>query len=221
MLVSFGNEVGERQNDAVLALRRTLHQQPFYGLIECVPAYASLAVFYDPVQVRLHDRSTSKAADSIKKHLVQLLASMELNTNAEPGPLIKIPVYYNGVDLETISRMHNRPVEEIIRMHTETIVKVYMIGFLPGFAYMGKIDERIATPRLDNPRTNVQAGTVGIAGSQTGIYPLDSPGGWQLLGQTPIKIFDVYKKDPCLLKAGDRIQFVSIDKEIFHELNEY
>ena len=135
--------------------------------------------------------------------------------------IINIPVFYNGEDLKDVAMQHQLTVEEVIKIHTERTYRVYMIGFLPGFAYMGKVDERIATPRHGRPRTNVPAGSVGIAGFQTGIYPLNSPGGWQLIGQTPLKIFDTKKEVPCLLKAGNIVQFVSINKKDLEKLNEY
>ena len=105
--------------------------------------------------------------------------------------------------------------DEIVRLHTERIYKVYMIGFLPGFAYMGEVDERIAMPRKQQPRTNVEAGSVGIAGIQTGIYPLTSPGGWQIIGKTPMKLFDKEKEDAVLLQPGDEINFYSITENEF------
>ncbi len=135
--------------------------------------------------------------------------------------IIKLPVYYDGEDLELIAKITSLRSEELIDIHTSVIYRVYMIGFLPGFAYMGRLDERIALPRKDNPRTNVPAGSVGIAGFQTGIYPFASPGGWQLIGHTPIKIFDIGKKEPSLFKPGDKVRFVAIDKNEFEKLNEY
>jgi inhibitor of KinA len=132
-----------------------------------------------------------------------------------------IPVFYNGEDLRGLAELHDLAVEEVIDLHCNKTYRVFMIGFLPGFAYMGKLDKRIATPRHASPRTQVPAGSVAIAGFQTGIYPLSSPGGWQLIGQTPKMIFDTRKEQPCLLQAGDMVQFISISQTEFEQLNEY
>jgi inhibitor of KinA len=221
LLVSFDNILDERINDHVMALQQAVLQTPFKGFIETVPAYASLAIFYDLAEVKNNNTAHITAFDFLKYYTEQLLLELKAVSSAENKPPVEIPVYYNGEDLVVLAKLHQLSVEEVIRLHTEKTVRVFMIGFLPGFAYMGKVDERIATPRLAIPRTRVKPGSVGIAGSQTGIYPLASPGGWQLVGQTPLKIFDVNKETPCLLQAGDRVQFISISKTDFENLNEY
>ncbi len=202
-----------------MALQKAFDQKPFEGLIETVPAYSSLGIFYDVSTIK-KNHPASTAFDFVKNFTNQLLNELEQNAPQQP-PTVQVPVYYNGKDLNHLASLHRLSVEEIIRIHTQKIVRVFMIGFLPGFAYMGKVDDRIATPRLASPRPHVKAGSVGIAGSQTGIYPLASPGGWQLIGQTPIKIFDINKKTPCLFHAGDSVQFVAISKSDFDKLNEY
>src|SRR5205085_12659564 len=126
----------------------------------------------------------------VKLFTEDLIEHLNRRITTKPAALI-IPVYYNGEDIESVAQQHQLSTAEVIAIHTAKPYRVFMIGFLPGFAYMGKVDERIATPRLAVPRTNVKAGSVGIAGFQTGIYPLQSPGGWQLIGQTPLKIFDI------------------------------
>jgi inhibitor of KinA len=118
-------------------------------------------------------------------------------------------------DINEIAKEKSIPVDEIIRLHTAKKYRVYMIGFLPGFAYMGEVDEKIAIPRKAQPRTSVEGGSVGIAGMQTGIYPIDSPGGWQIIGKTPLKLFDKERDDPVLLKPGDEIEFYSITENEF------
>ena len=123
--------------------------------------------------------------------------------------------------MEYVANLHQLTVEAVIKIHTTVTYRVFMTGFLPGFAYMGTVDEKIITPRKEKPRLHVAAGSVGIAGAQTGIYPIDSPGGWQLIGKTPLQIFNKEKINPCLLKAGDKIQFVAIDKNEFEKLDEY
>ena len=203
-----------------MALHHAFQQNKFRGFIETVPAYASLAVFYDTAIIYKAYPVTTTAFDLVKNITEQLVKNIHTAAIIK-GNTINIPVYYNGVDLETIATQHQLSVEEVIRIHASKTYRVFMIGFLPGFAYMGKVDERIATPRHATPRINVQAGSVGIADLQTGIYPLASPGGWQLIGQTPLKIFDQQKKEPCLFSAGDMVQFNSISKEAFNKLNEY
>ncbi len=204
-----------------MALHQLFAQHHFKGFVETVPAYASLAVFYDAGTVKKNHGVNSTVFDFVKIFTEQLLKELSDITPEIQSPVITIPVYYNGEDIALIAQEHQLSEEEVISIHTAKIYRVFMIGFLPGFTYMGSVDERIATPRRLSPRIKVPAGSVGIAGFQTGIYPLDSPGGWQLLGQTPIKIFDKEKGNPCLLKAGDSVQFISISNAIFQDLNEY
>jgi inhibitor of KinA len=221
LLVSFENVIDETILEKVMALQQALSLKPFKGLIETVPAYASLAVFYDVATVRKYHAVTSTAFEFVKTFVTQLMSQIDTLPMDTNSAIINIPVYYNGADLANVAKQHQLTAAEVIRIHTQKIVRVFMIGFLPGFAYMGKLDERIATPRLTVPRAQVEPGSVGIAGFQTGIYPLASPGGWQLIGKTPLKIFDTTKHNPCLLKAGDRIQFFAISSTDFERLNEY
>lgn len=220
LLVSFGNCIDEAINKRVIDLCNAIYQNPFPGFIEAVPAYSSLSIFYDVLKVRQSNPAFATAFDATKNYILQLLPAVAAATNSEKRK-INIPVLYNGDDLHIIAAEKNISAEEVIRLHTAVIYRVYMIGFLPGFAYLGSVDERIAMPRKQTPRTHVPAGSVGIAGRQTGIYPLTSPGGWQLIGKTPLKIFDKEKKLPCLLKAGDEVQFISIKQQEFNRLNEY
>jgi inhibitor of KinA len=192
----------------------------FKGFIETVPAYNSLAVFYDVTAVKNNYTINTMVFDVVKNYIEKLIDELQVTATSKKQTVI-IPVLYNGDDLEFVAREHQLTTEEVITIHSTKKYRLFMIGFLPGFAYMGKVDERIATPRLTSPRTHVKAGSVGIAGFQTGIYPLQSPGGWQLIGQTPVKIFDVEKNNPCLLSAGDEVQFISINKNEFEKLNEY
>ncbi|MGG9961916.1 5-oxoprolinase subunit PxpB [Ferruginibacter sp. SUN106] len=220
LLVAFEKAIDEGINEKVIALHQAFNDCNFKGFIETVPAYCSLTIFYDVAIVKKNNPDATTAFEWVKNFTAQLIQETDIVTNNKER-IITIPVYYNGEDLEYVAAQHHLSVDEVISIHTASNYRVYMIGFLPGFAYMGKADERIATPRLASPRTNVKAGSVGIAGLQTGIYPLQSPGGWQLIGQTPVKIFDTQKSNPCLLQAGDNVQFVSIGKEDFEKLNEY
>lgn len=220
LLVSFENSIDEIINEKVIALQQAFAKSNFKGFIETVPAYASLAIYYDVATVKKNYTADSTAFEFVKNFTDQLISEINFTTTPKSN-LITIPVYYNGEDLEHVASLHNLSAEEVISIHISKPYRVFMIGFLPGFAYMGKVDDSIATPRLATPRTNVKAGSVGIAGFQTGIYPLQSPGGWQIIGQTPIKIFDAAKDNPCLLQAGDTVQFISISKDEFEKLNEY
>jgi inhibitor of KinA len=143
------------------------------------------------------------------------------NTSEETTRLIHIPVCYDrslGIDLKEIATKKNITTDKIVELHSDATYRVYMIGFLPGFAYMGKVDEKIATSRKEVPRKNVAAGSVGIANFQTGIYPLNSPGGWNIIGQTPMNIFNKEYNDPCVLQPGDTVKFEPISLEEFEEL---
>jgi len=221
LLLSYGNIIDVSINNKIIALHQILAAQPFPGMIETVPAYASLVIFYDVVLIRKLPSGFTTAFDFVKNYVLQLSNEINERVNSNYKNTIAIPVYYNGEDLEYVSGLHQISIERVVQIHTAITYQVFMNGFLPGFAYMGTVDERIVTPRKEQPRVTVPAGSVGIAGAQTGIYPLDSPGGWQLLGKTPLKIFDINKKNPCLIKAGDLVQFVSINKTEFEKLNEY
>jgi inhibitor of KinA len=208
-------------NEKVIALQRAFSADFFTGFDETVPAYSSLAVFYDAVVIREYHPAEASAFDFVKKYTEQLIADLDDTVIQHEEAVITVPVYYNGDDLEEVAGRHGITAAALVSIHTERTYRVFMIGFQPGFAYMGKLDERIATPRKASPRTLVPAGSVGIAGFQTGIYPFSSPGGWQLIGQTALKIFDKEKMNPCLLKAGDNVKFISISKEEFQQVNEY
>jgi inhibitor of KinA len=207
-------------NEKIIALHYAFSVSPFPGMIETVPAYSSLAVFYNIAIVKRHRNKEAPVHELVKERVERILAN-QAHSYQHNSTLIEVPVLYNGDDLQEVAGLRNITVEELISIHTADAYRVYMIGFQPGFAYMGKLDDRIATPRRTSPRTTVPAGSVGIAGSQTGIYPLRSPGGWQLLGQTPLRIFNKEKEQPCLLKAGDMVRFVPISQQAFEKNNEY
>ena len=221
LLVFFDNVIDLTINEKVIALHQAFANDFFTGLDETVPAYSSLAVFYDAVAIKKYNPAVESVFDFVKEHAEQLITGLDDMVTQNDETIITVPVYYNGDDLEDVANQHGITIEELISIHTEKSYRVFMIGFQPGFTYMGKLDERIATLRKASPRTEVPAGSVGIAGFQTGIYPFSSPGGWQLIGQTPILIFDKEKINPCFFKAGDNIKFVSISKETFENSNEY
>lgn len=223
LLVSFGHTIDVTVNKQVQALDEALHAAPFPGFIETVPAYSSLTIFYSPVEV-LRQMSTPTAYAFVVNVVQEKLKQQTLTSNdnhAITRPPIIIPVLYNGPDLEEVARQHQLSVDEVIQLHTGKSYRVFMLGFMPGFPYLGLVDDRIATPRRSTPRTNVLAGSVGIAGSQTGIYPHDSPGGWNLIGQTPLRLFRPGADVPALLQPGDEVFFQAITEEEFQQRHEY
>jgi inhibitor of KinA len=218
--VEFGQQIAGNLLNAVNSLNNLLFGQPFPGFHTTVPAYATLTVFYDPVVVIKSDLPGAGCFEKISTYLNNLNLQNKMSKPVE-GDVVTIPVCYGGgfgPDLDEVAGLHQVSTAEVIRLHSAATYKVYMIGFVPGFAYLGGMDERLATPRKATPRKSVLAGAVGIAGQQTGVYPLETPGGWQIIGQTPLKLFDVNRGQPSLLKPGDTVIFKAIDLNEFNKL---
>ena len=209
--ILLGNEISPAVNRLVFAAFSALQRDLVSGVREIVPTYGTLCVHYDPERIGYS----------------QLCAWIRSVSDADgggvrsQGKLIRIPVCYGGEygpDLVHVAEHAGLSPEDVIRRHSQREYLVYMLGFLPGFAYLGEMDERIACPRLAAPRTHIQAGSVGIAGQQTGIYPLSSPGGWHLIGRTPETLFSLKEKEASfLLSAGDRVCFFPITPEEYRE----
>ncbi len=219
LTVDFGNSIDEVTNQLVLGWFENLRQSPLPGMTEVVPAYSSFTVYYDITAARKKTPAGQTGFDHIRAALEQRLAQ-PFRQEAVVERLMKIPVCYENEfapDLSYLAAEKKLSAEEVIGIHIQQKYKVYMLGFLPGFSYMGEVDEKIAMPRKPQPQP-VDAGGVGIAGRQTGIYPLHSPGGWQIIGRTPVKLFDPNQEEPCLLKAGDKVEFYSISKKVFFEI---
>ncbi|MHA4811252.1 5-oxoprolinase subunit PxpB [Flavitalea flava] len=228
--LDLGNHIEEPLNRKVLAIQAWLVGRQIKGVKDIVVAYSSVSIFYDPVLVRSVKAGFQGTAFFIFKQIleeaysktdVQSVDYHELDEMKVEGSLIHIPVSYGGEfgpDLNGVALQKGISEEEIIRLHTDRIYRVYMIGFLPGFSYLGKLDERLTVSRKKNP-VPVRAGGVGIAGSQTGVYPLDSPGGWQIIGRTPIRLFDPKAKIPVWLKAGDHVRFFAISTDDYLAFN--
>ena len=215
--LDFGNTINEAINKEIIARFYQLTEEPLRGMIEAVPAYSSLTVYYDVFQLRKLVPAEQTVCEWITGQLEKRIQGF-LPENNLSSRIITVPVCYEkefAPDIEEMARIKNLSVAEVIRIHTSKTYRVYMLGFLPGFAYMGEVEKKIEMPRKLQPGKKVEAGSVGIAGRQTGIYPLVSPGGWQIIGRTPLKLFDATKKEPTLLKAGDRVQFTSISKNEF------
>lgn len=217
--LDYGNRIDDGVNQRVIGLFRSLQKDPLPGMIEAVPAYSSLTVYYDISGLK----EKISAGKTIMERMMAELDGRAKQPAQEEQPiprLIEIPVCYEkeyAPDTEELCNTNNISAGELIRMHTAVNYRVYMLGFLPGFAYMGEVDPLIAIARKTQPRQNVEAGSVGIAGRQTGIYPLASPGGWQIIGRTPLKLFDPAKQEPALLQAGDHVRFFSISHYEFED----
>jgi len=201
LLVQVGDEIDITTNQRVHALAALINVSPPVGVIETVPAYGTLLVHYDSLLLSF---------GQIKNYLHEKMAQAQDNVFRKRKQL-EVPVRYGGeygVDLEAVARHCQLQMEDVIRIHSEKIYTVFMMGFTPGFPYMGKLDDAIIMPRLEIPRTRVPAGTVAIAGSQTGIYPIDSPGGWQLIGWTALQLFSPESESPFLFSPGDEVKFI-------------
>jgi inhibitor of KinA len=201
LLVQLGDKIDIALNQRIHTLAALIDISPLGGVIETVPAYATLLIHYDPLMLTY---------TKISKWVRAKLDQVEDATLREPRQL-EVPVRYGGeygADLKFVADYHHLRVEDVIRIHAEKPYTIYMMGFTPGFPYMGKLDDAIVTPRLETPRTHVPAGTVAIAGSQTGIYPIDSPGGWQLIGHTSLRLFDPESDSPFLFSPGDEVKFI-------------
>lgn len=207
----WGNSISLDANQLVMQLFNSLLQDPLPFVSDIIPAYNSLTVVYNVVELRKNNASIT-AYDQIKTSVYERLKS-QVN-NISKYTLVKIPVCYHpsvAPDLAHMAAQTELTEAEIIQLHCQPIYKVYLIGFLPGFPYMASVNKAIQFPRKTTPRALVPAGSVGIAGEQTGIYPLNSPGGWQLIGKTPLILFDMRKEMPCLLQPGDTVQFYPIE----------
>ncbi len=211
LLVEFGEGIDAEVNEKVRAMWELLRSRPVAGVEHIIPAYRSLALVYDPMATN-------------PRQLEEQVRTLERHANFEALPIpraLEIPVLYGGKfgpDLEFVAEMNRLTVEEVIVIHTSPCYKIFAIGFAPGFCYLGGLDSRISAPRLATPRQRVPAGSVGIAESQTGIYPLESPGGWRLIGRTPLCLFDPGNPSPFLYAPGDRIRFIPISVHKFFEL---
>ena len=209
--VEFGNEISEKINADIRAFNIALEQSKISGIVETVPTYRSLTVHYDPGVIKY---------DTLVKKLKGLLAGLD-NIVIPPSEVLEIPVLYGGEegpDIQFVAEHNGKTVEEVIAIHTSKEYLIYMLGFTPGFTYLGGMSEEIATPRLKTPRVKIPAGSVGIAGAQTGVYPIDSPGGWQLIGLTPVRMYDPDRAEPILPKAGQYIKFYAIDRAEFDRI---
>lgn len=212
VLIEFEQRISPEVNRRVHSLAESLRRAWLGGVEEIVPAYCSLLIHYDPLQLSFDQVSS----------FAQMKINLEEEVPEKPTRRIEIPTFYGGKfgpDLEEVARLHQLTTSDVIRIHSSKDYLVYMVGFTPGFAYLGEVDETIATPRLQTPRTLVPAGSVGIAGKQTGVYPIDSPGGWRIIGHSDLIFFDPLREPPSLLAPGDWVRFVPVTPENpFHDI---
>ena len=210
--IDFGQVINPKINRQIRQVIEQIKVLQLDGIIELVPTYCALLVQYDAMVYTYSD---------ICKILEPTLQESVMDSANELVTIVEIPTVYGGEfgpDLGFVASHNHLSEAEVVSIHSGTDYLVYMLGFIPGFTYLGGMDPRIATPRLSSPRTLIPAGSVGIAGEQTGTYPSDSPGGWQIIGRTPVTMYDMSKKQAALLRAGDYVRYVPIDENEFHRI---
>ena len=210
LLLELGDEIGSEVNEKVRRMTLAIQAESIEGIVEIVPTYRSLLILYNSLILSFVD---------LKKRLERIEKGLQQTPFPEPK-LTQIPALYGGSygpDLEEVAKYHQISPEEVIQLHCSKPYFIYMIGFMPGFPYMGELPEALITSRLKTPRLSVPAGSVAIAQRQTGIYPMESPGGWQIIGRTPVKLFNPEREPPALLQMGNLVQFFPISEKEFKE----
>ncbi|UOQ64357.1 5-oxoprolinase subunit PxpB [Hymenobacter volaticus] len=222
VVLQFGEGINQATHRAIQAVGAYLEEHPFPGFTEYVPAFTTLTVYYDPWRASKAGHLDPYA--EVVRHLQKLLRAVPAPTDVAASVVVEIPVCYCGrfgPDLAWLADHIGLTPAQVVALHTEPEYLVYMIGFAPGFPYLGGMKELLAAPRKDQPRALVPAGSVGIAGKQTGIYSLPTPGGWQLIGRTPRRLFAPEAASPSLLRAGQKLRFVSITEDEYQHLQEH
>ena len=212
LVIEFGNEISVDINKKIRKMMDDIKKENIDGIVELVPTYCSLLINYDVLKI---DYNT--LVEKLKTFLNNDLETAE----GEEVTLVEIPTLYNdevGPDLSYVAEHNKLSKEEVIKIHTGTDYLVYMLGFMPGFTYLGGMSEKIATPRLESPRLQIYPGSVGIAGKQTGMYPSMSPGGWRIIGRTPLKLYNPDSNTPVYISSGDYVRYVSISEEEYDEI---
>lgn len=212
LVIEFGNEISVDINKKIRKMMDDIKKENIDGIVELVPTYCSLLINYDVLKI---DYNT--LVEKLKTFLNNNLETAE----GEEVTLIEIPTLYNdevGADLSYVAEHNKLSKEEVIKIHTGTDYLVYMLGFMPGFTYLGGMSEKIATPRLESPRLQIYPGSVGIAGKQTGMYPSMSPGGWRIIGRTPLKLYNPDSDTPVYISSGDYVRYVSISEEEYNDI---
>lgn len=222
--IEFGKKIDYEIQHKIRMLANYIEENSFHGFIECVSAYTSLTVFYSPFIVwRTYKKAEAVSPYEIVKSMIVKNLTVFENEDDTHSRIVTIPVCYGGElgpDLEEVARYNQLTTSEVVHIHTNGEYLVYMIGFCPGFPFLGGMSDRIATPRRSSPRLSIPKGSVGIAGMQTGVYPISTPGGWQLIGRTPLQLFLPKQNPPTLLQAGDRVKFHAISYEEYQAFGE-
>lgn len=212
ILIEVGSTISEAINYKIRGLVYNIEQCPCSGIIELIPAYKSILLIYDPLLITY---------ENLVIYLKEIENSMH-EIKLPPSEIVHIPTLYGGEygeDIGYVAACHNLTIEEVVKIHSDRLYLIYMLGFTPGFPYLGGLPDAISTPRLSVPREKIMKGSVGIAGNQTGIYPMDSPGGWQLIGRTPVALFDPNREPAVLLRSGQYIRFDPIRKDEYDQIN--
>jgi inhibitor of KinA len=216
--IELGQEISEEVHRRVMSLRDNILNNPPVGLLDIVIAYSTLTIFFDPHVLRKSLRQGETPFNKMERYLSERIEHIKDSVDTTVTNTVVIPVCYDreyALDIDWVASHHSTTPEEIIRRHSSEVYTVFMIGFTPGFPYMGILPSDLESPRKQDPRTHVPAGSVGIAGKQTGIYPFTTPGGWQIIGRTPLKLFNPTSSTPSLLKPGDKVRFEAISKDQF------
>lgn len=220
--VIFGDRIAPSVQQGISRFIRLFDQKPFNGFIEYVPSYTNIVFYYNPLEVIEGGRKDTSAQSQVIDFLTGLSrCTFESVDQESQRKVVHIPVCYGGdfgPDLDEVADLHHLSASELIRRHSVPEYLVYMLGFAPGFPFLGGLPEELATPRRATPRLKIAAGSVGIAGRQTGAYPLDSPGGWQIIGRTPVPLFTPETDPPTLLQAGDLVKFDPISEREFERI---
>jgi inhibitor of KinA len=212
VVVELGEGIDPAVNARVHQLARAVLARLGDDVLEAVPSYRSVLFLHDP---------TRASRERVVERIRALASELEGAPAAGRGRVVRVPTCYGGArgpDLEEVGRLAGLSADEVVRRHAAPAYRVHFLGFTPGFPYLGGLDPRLATPRLDSPRARIPAGSVAIGGAQTGIYPMESPGGWRILGRTPLRLFDPRVANPFLLAPGDGLRFVPVDEATFDEV---
>ncbi|AYX89997.1 inhibitor of KinA [Staphylococcus cohnii] len=215
IMIYFEQQIDPSTFKEVQKVEKYIKDQQHEAIIEIIPSYRAIMLHID-----ITKQSLAKVVNELN---LEQLNKLDFDENLNEVKIISLPVLYGGnygPDIQEVATHNQLSIEEVIKLHTENTYLIYMLGFMPGFPFLGGLNSKLATPRREEPRTSIPAGSVGIANNQTGLYPKQSPGGWQIIGRTPITVFDILRTPMCLYESGDYIKFYSIDESTFEQIVE-